>query len=56
MKRRLLGLEVCLLRHIFGTSSFVTVLVERTEALSEEVLEHKKKSRAFCNYIFLQHQ
>ena len=56
MKRRLLVLEVCLLHHIFGTSSFVTELVERTEALSEEVLEHKKKSRTFRNHIFLQHQ
>jgi hypothetical protein len=52
MKRRLLVLEVWLPHHVFGTSSFVTELVERTEALSEEVLEHKKKSRTFRNYIF----
>jgi hypothetical protein len=32
---------------MFGVSSFVIDLVERTEALSAEVLEHKKKSRTF---------
>jgi hypothetical protein len=55
MRRRLLVVEVCLLHHIFVIPSFVTVFVERTEELSAEVLEHKKKSRTFRSYIFLQH-
>lgn len=56
MKRRLLDLEVCLPHHIFGIFSFITEHVERTEALSSEVLDHKKKSRTFHGCIFLQHQ
>jgi hypothetical protein len=56
MSRRLLGLEVCLLHHILGISSFITELVERTEALSSVVLEHKKKSRTSHGCTVLQHQ
>ena len=37
----------------YVTHSPLTDLVERTEALSAEVLEHKMKSRTFCSRIYL---
>jgi len=42
--------------HFDKFSHFVTDLVDRTEALSAEVLEHKKNSRTSRWYTFLQHQ
>jgi hypothetical protein len=55
MRRRLPNLEVRLPRHIFDTGSFIAGLVERTEAVSSEVLEHRKQSRTFHGCVFLQH-
>jgi protein kinase C substrate 80K-H len=41
---------------IFGSFSLVIDLVDRTEALSVEVLEHKKKSRMFGICMLSQHR
>jgi hypothetical protein len=55
--------EVARFKGVLATSrlthspfSPATDLVDRTEALSAEVLEHKKKSRMSHGYVFLQRQ